>query len=426
MEYHSISAMERYDIIVAGGGTAGVAAAVSAGRQGMRVLLLENQAFLGGMATGGMVSQFMGFADGVASENVSGIMGEILKKMWKMRAAAKIETIYLLHRADLDVKAAAYDSEILKFVLDELVHEAGVETLFHTKVIATEREGDSIHSLLIHNQHGIQRVAATVYIDATFHGSVAADAGCEWVKGDEAGVLQPGSLMFRLLNVNLEAFNALSFEEKLDLGKKGVAEGTLCTTAILCRPVYDTLSYCNMSRVQVDATVPADLSRAEAEGRSQINRIITFLKKNVPGFCQATLASTGVYLGLRDSRRIIGLHTLTASEILNSAEFEDYVAMSSYPIDIHETNGSDSIIQKPANGNYYVPYRCMVNLVPNLIVTGRCISTDHAAHAAIRVMATCVQLGEAAGIAAAISIYSKCTPNAVNGISVNRALFAKR
>lgn len=422
MNSNSIIMLGHYDVIAAGGGTAGAAAAIAAARHGKRVLLVENQGFLGGMATGGMVSQFMGFADGVTSENVSGVMGEILHRMWELQAAAKIETIYLLHRDDLDVKAAAYDCEVLKFVLDELVQAAGVETLFHTKVIAAERDGNSISSLLLHNQNGIQRVTASVYIDATFHGSVAADAGCEWVKGDEAGVLQPGSLMFRLLGVDAEEFNRLSFDEKLSLGKKGVAEGALCTTAILCRPVYDTLSYCNMSRVQVDATIPADLSRAEMEGRCQINRILTFLKGNVPGFRHAALAGTGVYLGLRDSRRITGLHTLTAEEILNSVKFEDSVAVSSYPIDIHDANGSDSVIQKPANGNYYIPYRCMVGSVSNLIVTGRCISADHAAHAAIRVMATCIQLGEAAGIAAAMSVDQGLSPAALDGRNVSEAL----
>lgn len=415
---------KHYDIVVAGGGTAGVAAAIAAAKQEKKVLLLENQGFLGGMSTGGMISQFMGFADGVTSENVSGIMGGILRRLWAAEAAAKIETIYLLHRKDLDVKAAAYDSEVLKAVLDDMVQEAGVEVLFHTRVIDTVTEGGNIQSLLIHNADGIQQVTAQVYIDATFHGTLAETAGCPWEKGDEHGVLQPGTLMFRLLNVDIDAFSALSYEEKDRLGKLGVAEGALFTTAILCRPVYDGLSYCNMSRVQVDATIPADLSRAEAAGRKQVQGILSFLKKNVPGFEKATLATTGVYLGLRDSRRIVGQHTLTADEILNSTKFDDHVAVSSYPIDIHDANGSDSIIQKPTNGNYYIPYRCMVGNIENLIVTGRAISADHAAHAAIRVMATCVQLGEAAGVAAAMSINQATAPSKLNGAAVSKALFA--
>lgn len=415
----------RYDIIVSGGGTSGIAAAIAAARRGKRVLVLENQGFFGGMATGGMISQFMGFADGVTSENVSGVMGDILRRLWKVGAASKIETIYLLHRKDLGVKAAAYDSEALKTALDDLALEAGVETLFHTKAIATECNGDSIDALLIHNNDGIQRVTAKVYIDATFHGSITVDAGCGWVKGDENGVLQPGSLMFRLSGVDLKRFDELSYDEKTALGKKGVAEGRLCTSAILCRPVYDSLTYCNMSRVQVDATLPADLSRAEMEGRRQINRILPFLKENVPGFEKAVLAGTGVYLGLRDSRRIRGLHTLTADEILNSVQFDDNIAVSSYPIDIHDARGSDSVIRKPEKGNYFIPYRCMVGRAKNLVFTGRCISADHAAHAAIRVMATCIQLGEAAGLAAAMSVDTNTPPALLDGSTVRKIIFSK-
>jgi len=180
-----------------------------------------------------------------------------------------------------------------------------------------------------------------------------------------------------------------------------------------------------MSRVKVDATVPADLSRAEMEGRRQVDRILPFLKEHVPGFEKAVLAGTGVYLGLRDSRRIRGLHTLSAEEILNSVRFDDHIAESSYPIDIHDAGGSDSVIRKPEKGNYFIPYRCMVGRVKNLVFTGRCISADHAAHAAIRVMATCMQLGEAAGLAAAMSVDANVPPALLDGSIVRKIIFSK-
>lgn len=420
-EYGEITG--RYDVIVSGGGTAGTVAAISAAKQGKRVLLLENQGFLGGMATGGMVSQFMGFADGVNSENITGIMKDLLDRLLALGAASKIETIYLLYRKDLNVSAVAYDPETLKRVLDELALEAGVDIVFHTKVVGVEKDGQSIKRLLIHNNSGMQYVSGRVYIDATFHGSVAKDAGCEWLLGDNNGKVQPGSLMFRLMDVDLDKFGAVSAEEKEYLGKKGVAEGTLFTTAILCRPVCSGLSYCNMSRVHVDATNPRDWSRAEIDGRAQIQKIVPFLIKNVPGFEKAKLVSTGTYLGLRDSRRIIGHHYLKAEEILRSTIFGDSVAVSSYPIDIHDATGFGSIVQKPVEGNYYIPWRCMVGPVDNLIVTGRCISADHEAHAAIRVMVTCIQLGEAAGVGAVKSINAGIAPNRLDGAIVADALF---
>lgn len=423
MDMFSIAAEDAYDVVVIGGGTAGVAAAISASKEGKKTVIIETQGFLGGMSTGGMISQYMGFADGVTTENVTGVMGDILNRLWKRGAAAPIETIYLLYRKDLDVKAAAYDSEMAKVVLDELVQEANVSVLFHTKAVAVECGTEGISAVLVHNTQGVTRIKGKVFIDATFHGTIATQAGCHWVKGDEKGTMQPGTLMFRLINVDMERFNALSFEEKRALGQQGAAEGALFTNAILCRPIYPGLSYCNMSRVTVDATDVQDWSRAEMEGRKQISKIMPFLKKSVPGFEHAELAGMGTYLGLRDSRRIVGNHCLTAQEILRSQAFDDYVAVSSYPIDIHDANGIDSIIQKPKHGNYYIPYRCMTTDIPNLIVTGRCISTDHAAHAAIRVMSTCTQLGEAAGVAAAKSLDLNVAPNCLDGTIVTKALF---
>lgn len=414
---------ERYDIVVVGGGTAGVAAAISAAKAGKNVALVEEQGFLGGTSTGGMISQYMGFADGVDSGNVFGTMGEILRRLWSYRAAGEIETIHLLYREDLAVKAASYDAEMAKLVLDELVQEAGVTVLLHTRAIGVEMAGEEIDHVLVHDLEGIRRLNAQVYIDASFHGTVAVDAGCRWVKGDEHGVVQPGTLMFRLNNVDLERFQALTRQEKLALGERGAREGALFTNAILCRAIYPSLSYCNMSRVQVDATVPGDLGRGEVEGRRQVQKILPFLRENVPGFQRAELAGIGAYLGLRDSRRIVGDHCLTAQEVLTSQAFCDSVAVSSYPIDIHDANGVDSVIKRPEKGNYHIPYRCMTTQVPNLIVTGRCISADHAAHAAIRVMATCIQLGDAAGLAAAKSMDLGVSAARLDGTIINKLLF---
>ncbi len=412
-----------FDVIVVGGGTAGFAAAVTAARKGANTLLIEELAYLGGTATGAQISMLMGFAAGEAEAPQRGVLKDVLDGLEAAGGTQGIQTIYLCGREDLDISVIPYESEILKDVIFELVEEAGVHLLLHTRVIGTQVENGVITGLLIHNLQGIQTVKGKIIVDASFHGSVAVNAGCRWASGDANGVLQPGTLMYKMAGVDMERYAQVSQPERKRLACKGIEEGCLYVDNLLARPLPSGTIYSNMSRINVNPLNTAQWSRAEMEARRQVRKISRFFIENIPGFENAHLISTGDFTGLRDSRRILGKYVLTQDDVLEGREFPAPVAKSSYPIDIHDADGVSSTIMKPKTGVFYVPYECLVtDEISNLLIAGRCISADYAAHACIRVMITCMRTGEAAGLAAAESAARNVAPNVLDGRIVSGQL----
>lgn len=412
-----------YDVVVVGGGTAGFAAAASAARRGARTLLLEEKAYLGGTATGAQIGQLMGFADGEAAAPQKGILADVLSGLQAENGTDGIVSIYLCGRKDLEIQVIPYVPETLMRVIHRIVRAAGVEVLLHTRVIGVDTENGSISAVAFHNEQGIQRVRGKVVIDASFHGSVAADAGCRWQAGDENGVLQPGTLMYQMADVNQAAYAACTQPQRKEIALQGIAEGKLFVNNLLARPLPDTMTYCNMGRISVNPLDTRQWSEAEMDSREQIKGISDYFTAHVPGFEKAHLSSTGDFTGLRDSRRILGSYVLKNQDVLEGTEFPDAIARSSYPIDIHDANGVDSIIKKPKTGVFSIPYRAMVtNEISNLILAGRCISTEYEAHACVRVMITCMRMGEAAGLAAAESIRQGVQANKLNGESLKQQL----
>ena len=241
--------------------------------------------------------------------------------------------------------------------------------------------------------------------------------------GDENGVLQPGTLMYQMADVDQAAYAACTQPQRKEIALQGIAEGKLFVNNLLARPLPDTMTYCNMGRISVNPLDTRQWSEAEMDSREQIKGISDYFTAHVPGFENAHLSSTGDFTGLRDSRRILGSYVLKNQDVLEGTEFPDAIARSSYPIDIHDANGVDSIIKKPKTGVFSIPYRAMVtNEISNLILAGRCISTEYEAHACVRVMITCMRMGEAAGLAAAESIRQGVQANKLNGESLKQHL----
>ena len=413
----------QYDCLVAGGGTAGFAAAVTAAKLGLKTLLIEENGYLGGTATGAQISQLMGFAGGEAELPKKGILKDVLEALMKLHGSNGIETIYLCGDKDLDVPVIPYDSEILKKVMEDLVWESGAEVLFHTRIIASETKNGRIEALIIHNEEGLQRIQAPIVIDATFHGSVAAGAGCRWKAGDDSGTLQPGTLMFKMDGVDGERYDQVSQPERERLALQGIARGCLFVNTLLARPLPNGLYYFNMSRTKINPLDTRQWSRAEHESREQVFKISRFFIENVPGFEHAHLVAAGEFTGLRDSRRIMGKYVLKNEDVLESRDFDDGVVKSSYPIDVHDADGVSSKIVRPKKGIFWIPYRSMVtDEAANLILAGRCISTEYEAHACSRVMITCMRLGEAAGLAAALSREQGIQPAELDGRKLKKVL----
>ena len=421
--FDDIPSIGTYDTVVIGGGLSGVAAAVAAAKEGMNTLLVDEKAALGGTAGGAGIGLALGLADADNENNIKGVLKDLIKRLWERSAAGPIETYYMCNREDLGVQALNYDPVALKEVLDDMAQDAGVHVLLHTREIAAHVENGKITAIALHNVAGISQVSANVFIDASFHGSLAVDAGCRWESGDPNGVLQPGTLVYFTDGVDTKTFDEFSPEKRVELAGEGIAEGKLVVKNIISRPLPNGVYQTNMGRVAVNPMDAFQWSEAERTGRRQSRNISNFFHDRVPGFSESRMVGTAEFLGLRDSRRIMGKYILKGSDVLEGVKFPDAIARSSYPVDIHDTTGNSSVLKKPKTGEYFIPYRSLVaNEVDNLLLAGRCISADYEAHSALRVMLTCLRIGEAAGTASAECKRRNVTPAEVDGEALSKKL----
>ncbi len=430
--------MRDYDVLVVGGGNAGCAAALAAARNGARVLLVERYGFLGGTATASMVGPWMTFHSGDDR-----IVGGIAQEMVERLVARGGSPGHLHDASDYVPTITPFDPEIHKALLFEMMGESGVGLLLHAWFLdATVADGHVTASRFA-TVGGIVEVSARRTIDATADAYVAASAGVPTQQGDERGRVQPASLMFRLSHVDLAALStyvrqrpdqmrsSLKTHERTpesltavaglyELWDAARARGAVNVprelVSFFATPYADEVTV-NMSRVVgVDPLDPDDLTRAEVEARAQVMQLLEFFRRDVPGFARARIAATATQIGVRESRRIVGEYTLTADDVLAARAFDDAVARSAYPIDIHNPSGSGTSTRRlPPGRSYEIPYRCLVPLlVDDLLVAGRCISTTHEALASTRLTPTVMTLGQAAGTAAALSLRERVTPRALD------------
>src|ERR1700681_1598415 len=420
--------MRDYDVLVVGGGTAGCAAALAAARNGARVLLAERYGFLGGTATASMVGPWMTFHSG-DDRIVGGIAQEIVERL-VLRGGSPG---HIHDASDYVPTITPFDPEIHKALLFEMMRESGVALLLHAWFLDALVEHGRVAGARIATVGGIREYRAKCTIDATADAYVAASAGGPTQQGDARGRVQPASLMFRLSHVDLAALSAyvrqrpeqmrstLKTHERTPGALTAVAglyelwnaareRGTVTVprelVSFFATPYADEVTV-NMTRVVgIDPLDPDDLTRAEVEARGQVMQLLEFFRRDVPGFANARIAATATQIGVRESRRIVGEYTLTAQDVLEARSFDDAVARSAYPIDIHNPAVSGTTTQRlPAGASYEIPYRCLVPRgVDDLLVAGRCISTTHEALASTRLTPTVMTLGQAAGTAAALSL----------------------
>ncbi|HEX4014993.1 MAG TPA: FAD-dependent oxidoreductase [Candidatus Cybelea sp.] len=437
-----------YDVLVVGGGNAGCAAAIAAARHGARTLLVERYGFLGGTATAAMVGPWMTFHSS-ADRIVGGIAQEIVERLQRKGASPG----HLRDSSDYVATITPFDPEVHKALLLEMMQEAGVGLLLHAYFLAAQVEGDEMRGATFATIGGSRGFTATVVVDATADALVAASAGVPTQQGDERGRVQPATLMFRLSHVDLEKLavylrehpdqmrtslppqerdaHALTAVAGLsDLWEQARADGLVDVprelVSFFISPYPDEVTV-NMTRVvDIDPLDPDDLTRAEVESRLQTMQLLEFFRRRVPGFENARIAATGTQVGIRESRRIVGRYTLTRHDVLQGRRFDDAVARSAYPIDVHNPSGSGTTTQRLAPGaSYEIPYRTMLPLNrEQLIVAGRCISTTHEALASTRLTPTVMTLGQAAGTAAAIAAARGLRAGDVDVASLRERLIA--
>jgi len=396
------------DVLVAGGGPGGVASAVAAARAGASVLLAEQYGCVGGMGTIGHVLTWSGSVAG-------GLFAELKERM---KAADGITA-----------NGVGFDLEVTKRVMEAILTEAGVRLRYHTFVCRAVVEEGAVKGVVAESKSGREALLARRVIDATGDADVAADAGCPVEKGRrQDGLLQPASLMFRMAGVDTSRAPGIpSFESRVQLpagdahslAREAVAAGTLprnCEHVLIYFLPRPGQVLINMSNVTgIDGTSADDLTRAEVEGRRQLAPIVRFLREKVPGFAQAYLLDSGALIGIRETRRVTGDYTLTMEDVLAARTFPDGVVRARFPVDIHDPKGHAGDSSRRPPGYYEIPYRCLLPRgVEKLLIAGRPISATHEAHASLRVMPICVGTGQAAGLAAALSLREGVTPRALD------------
>ena len=404
------------DVLVCGGGPAGVGAALKAGRMGADVLIVEAQDCLGGIATAGMMSHWAGHSS-------SKILTEIYKRSYEKCQIMGWDN-------ENDCLKNTINQEVLKIILDEMMDEAGVKTLFYTLVCDAVIENGKILGVIVQNKSGRGMIKAKCVIDSTGDGDVAAASGVPYFKGRETDEkMQPCTIMFKIGGVDYKrAVFPGSFETKVETAKgelQSIAKEILPFPAghvLLYRQTTPGTVCCNMTNcIDIDGTNASSLTKGLKICRSQIEPIIKFLREYVPGYENCWLMSSASLIGIRETRHFKGVQSLTPDDILDAKEYDNWVVKRAFfNFDVHNMSGAslDSTgvqheWKQPKD--YTIPYGCLLpENIEGLLLSGRNISGSHLAHSNFRVMPISMAIGEAAGVAGAISAKKKISLRDVN------------
>ncbi len=433
------------DILIAGGGSAGVAAAVAAGRSGAKTILIEKSTFLGGMATGALVTPMMKNAldaqrDGVtpsvrtSSLLTKGLFREVCNRLVQAGGGATFK----------DGNPGWFNPEIYKIVLDEMCAEAGVKLMFDNQIVEAIHELPLLRKVIFFNKGGFFSIAAKEFIDCTGDGDLISLSGVSYESG-EKNHRQAMSLRFMMSGADLKTFgkwlqendkagdspvyfldngdillsSAYTFEKEWTLKpffdkalkNKDLEKEDAAYFQIFSVPGSPGLVAFNCPRITpenkvLDPLNNEDTSWVLTHGRQMIKRISNFCKKYLPGFNNSYVCQIAPYIGVRESRRLVGQYVLSADDVLSGKKFEDGIADSNWPIDIHPSKiGEKGQLRHPPKNDYYqIPLRSLLpkeNEIKNLIVAGRCLSATFEAQGSARIQANCWAMGEAAGLLAA-------------------------
>ena len=417
-----------YDVVVLGGGPAGIAAAASAARAGASTLLVERYGFLGGMGTAAGVTNFCGLhanVHGGIRQVVHGIADDLLARMEKLGGLNAPHVIF-----GGKIAAQAYDNAAFKIAADEVVLGSGARILFHAYAAGVAmRSPSQIDALLLETKSGRRAVRARVFIDCSGDADLAAHAGAPFEKSPQ--LLYP-TAMFRVNNVDAaragDAWTRIPqlMEQAAAKGRKFPRKGPIV------RPQKNPSEWrvnvtqiANAQGEAADGTDAEELSAAEVEGRRQIVDFFGFLREEVPGFENAYILEIAPQVGIRETLRVVGEYQLTEEDVLGCASFDDTIGVNGWPVEAHVKG--DVIFKfaeiPAARGFNHLPYRMLVpKRIDNLLVAGRCASMTHMGQSAARVSGGCFVMGQAAGTAATLSLRAGVTPRALDIPTLQRRL----
>lgn len=423
-----------YDVIVAGGGVAGAFAGISAAREGLRALIVEPFGSLGGSATMALVTPLM-------TTRILGCtghcpLGEELSSRLMELGGAKGE-------------GHEFDPTLMKAALEDMAAAYGCDLLYYTTLVDVLREGDALTHVILHNKDGLSAWKAACFIDATGDADLSLLAGVPCESGNEKGINQPVSLRFEMAGVDFDRFHAymrsLGWPEE-----RYFAMNTPCMREVLVKAHEDGLltgqdiAYfqafgipgkpdvmafnCPELTTRAGVADAAFLTEKQLEGKQAVLRLRRFLRERIPGFENAYITEIAPMVGLRESRRIHAEYTVTLQDILSYRKYPDVIARSAYHLDVHGeddcTLGLHYAEDVPEAERYWeIPYRCMVaEGLRNLLAVGRCGGFDFRAQSAARVQLICRSMGEAAGLACAMSLKAGVPFSQVDGAEVRRRM----
>ena len=417
--------IERYDVIVVGSGSAGSAAAITAGRLGARTLLVDRLAFMGGTSTAVLDTFYAFYTPGDRPRRVVGGLGwEIVERLTADGLAFERPNTY---GAGTGV---TYDMEALKVLWERLADDARVELLLHTWATGVHLDEEGrVRAIRLWNKGGERWVEGSVVIDASGDADVAAMAGVPHDAPGDGGTVQSLSTLFKVANVDIERARSVPKSELWALMAAAAESGEYRLPRVegsWHRTPHEGVALIHMTRIpNVDATDPEQLTRAEVEGRRQVQEYHRFLRDRVPGFERSVIVATSPSIGVRESRRVHGDYRLTRDDVLGGRRFEDEIALCGAPIEDHHAGGDTGWQYVGEGGVYGIPYRSLLpSGVEGLLVAGRCFSATHDAHASARSMATCMAMGQAAGISAVFAAAAGITPRAIPADGLRDQLFA--
>ncbi|MBN9607444.1 MAG: FAD-dependent oxidoreductase [Actinomycetales bacterium] len=436
-----------FDVIVCGGGPSGFVAAVAAGRAGAKTLLIEKYGFVGGMATSAWLGPIspMHFGD---ERVIAGIPAEFVDRM--RLAGGSTGHLRCTNPHGSGAYLGFYDREYYKWTAIQMLQEAGVELLFHSFIAGVVTEGDKVVGVETSNKSGKTVYTASVVVDATGDGDIAAMAGAEHTVGNDHGVAQPGTLMFDMggvdtaklksyMDEHLDEFEWASemvalqpFSEHLqqqhfvgqgflDVVAKAMAADELYLgrdSLLFLTTTHPGVMHFNSTRIAgLDGRSAESLTQAEIEGRRQVMSVSKFIIENIPGFENAFLAGTGTQVGVRESRHITGEYVITGEDVLHGRKFDDVVVRGYFPVDIHNLKGKEGYqgggVWADPEDSYDIPMRTLIPVrLDGLVMAGRAISATHEAHGSLRTQGGAMGIGHAAGALAATAALRGDEPRA--------------
>lgn len=420
-----IAVVGEYDVVVCGGGPSGCAAALAASREGLSVVLIEGMGQLGGMAVTGLVSQWLGGRTQEGEWVVGGIFRSLSEEAVKegyalLPSLNESEKFHPFGWYNWFIHGVPLDPFAIDLFLDRKMSEAGVHVLLHTQVVNAIVSDNRIEHVIIYNRSGIQAIKAKAVIDATGNADLAFRTNCETIKGRrEDGKMTPASLIFHVYNVDQQKL-ARFIEEENDPKLRKLIQALRMNGEwnfpydifIATRLVQEGEFYVNTTRLTgVDGTCGNSISAGMQRGRSEIHELLKIFRKHIPGFENARVKAVAPQLGIRETRRIVGDFVLSVEDLVLDREFEDCIGFSMYGWDLPDPEKPS--IQPFANDTLTgykhkvkkglstpLPYRIMLpRPVQNLICPGRGVSVEGQVLGPVRVMAPCMAMGEAAGVA---------------------------